>query len=447
MRLRLALVSTLRAMTAAWPRYTLEALGTAVCALLVAAVAAKAGPMIPIALLAGGLVVAAFAQSAKLAAGAWLVVGMAVPYWITTPAGITDIPPQIAMGACALVAFAPRVLNTRWVAVDALFAGLISALTLAWLIDDVGNSAYFQLSLHAVIGYLVGRVIAPMAGLGWTARAIAIGGGLVGLWAVVEYTAGVHLFTGLTGFAEGAIWAPTLDRGGAVRSEAAFGHPIVLGAVLASTIPFIALAPNVRYRPLLFALVVAGLATTASRGPVVAAGLTTLLVLVGGGRALVKPRVRQALVVIALVAALPAVNWMLNGSDTEQQDSARYRAVLYDRFAGDTQLVGVADGVHRAPGGRRMWRNLGSIDSTPVATALIYGWVAALLLVAGLLIAVWAALKRPANPAAIALAGQIPVLMTVALITQYRAWVFFLAGLAAAAAVAAPTRPRAGAAA
>ena len=70
-------------------------------------------------------------------------------------------------------------------------------------------------------------------------------------------------------------------------------------------------------------------------------------------------------------------------------------------------------------------------DNALVLTLLRYGYVPTFLIMAAVVCAAWMALRRSTrSPAALAVVGQLPSLVVVALITQYSMFLWFCVGLA-----------------
>ena len=217
-----------------------------------------------------------------------------------------------------------------------------------------------------------------------------------------------------------------------MRSEAAFGHPIVLGAVLASTIPFTMMARgfSTTTRVLLFSLTAGAIFVTGTRSAILAAVLGVIILVLGGHRHM-KFGTRAVLVALAVVAAFPAASWLMaTRADDDVEISSRGRERLYSNVLKDSHTLGIADFRARGQGGALLWRGRKSIDSTPIYISVTYGLFVAALFCLGLLIVLRESFSRRAGPAVIALAAQLPVLLTVAPITQLRTWWFALAGMA-----------------
>ena len=81
------------------------------------------------------------------------------------------------------------------------------------------------------------------------------------------------------------------------------------------------------------------------------------------------------------------------------------------------------------------------MDSALILAGLTYGLVVVVLLCVLCLTAVVALLRKDPSPPLIALVVQIPIVATVALITQYAAFLWFIVGLAVSAQAARDISP------
>jgi hypothetical protein len=113
----------------------------------------------------------------------------------------------------------------------------------------------------------------------------------------------------------------------------------------------------------------------------------------------------------------------------EAAGSAAYRADLLT-LVPQMRLLGVAEVFQVLPDGTAYFGNFRSIDSALILLGLSFGLIP-LVAVAGLLVAAAVLMLRgKATPPTIALVAQLPSLATVALITQYSFFLWFICGLA-----------------
>jgi hypothetical protein len=284
--------------------------------------------------------------------------------------------------------------------------------------------------------YVVGRRLAPAAGEDWTYRAFAVAAGLVAAWACVEIVFDWHVFEHFVGRSEESGWAVVQLRGGVARSEAAFGHSIAMGGFLVLGIPF-ALGSSFRNRTKLLLLVLlgAGLLASLSRGPILGGVLAALLVFLFLPSSHVSRGMRWTLFLAGLLATfvvLPQVlGFFTSIGPEETAGSVNYRYRLLDFWTDDVALLGRADSI-RIVRGETLYRGFQSIDNAWLVQGLQFGWVALVMVALAVAACVWRVLGRRGGPAEVSLAASALVLGTVALITQYGAAVWMMAGMAVA---------------
>jgi hypothetical protein len=389
--------------------------------------------IVPLAAVVALILAAYFSSRPKAGFAVWVAGTASIPIW----AGL-DTVTFIAPATAITVVLLPLLIrHGRWRIgwVDAAIALMVFFCILGMLYSTVSLSSISIVLLQWLPAFVVGRALAPAVGADFVNRCMAAVFAVVGAWSVIEFLFGMHLFVDFQGLSGQRVsWAPLQERGGVIRSEAAFGHAIALGAALAAAIPF-TIAARIRIGPKLIALslIAAGVVCTFSRGPLLAAGLTTLLTLLFA-RKFVTARLRRGftlLVVLAGAALVPALIDFFGSAGRELGDGTQYRERLFASFFEDLNLVGTANGMATDTGGNMFYRQFRSIDSALIVTGITYGTIVlviVLLLIAACAIAL---LRGRATPARIAVVGQIPVLATVALITQYAEVAWFLAGIAA----------------
>ncbi|MDV7198322.1 hypothetical protein R4172_12195 [Rhodococcus kroppenstedtii] len=295
--------------------------------------------------------------------------------------------------------------------------------------------AFTALVVQWLSSYLIGRGLGRACGEQFVANVVSVLAVFVAIWAMIEFGTGQHIFENLPGTNNQGGWAVIQERGGYARSEAAFGHAIILGGVLALTIPFL-FASTLRFRNLMMAIIGGGIIVSLSRGPMLAAILTVALIVVflpsslGTGK-----RIGAAITAgLTAVFAVPTVLSIFGAIQGDLDASTDYRTTVFSTLPSDMRIIGLAERVGVSPyGGGTTYRGANSIDSTPLILGMWWGWIAILLLVLAMLFAVVRIIRRRGSVAEIALVGQIPVLITVAPITQYGPLLFLVAGLAVAA--------------
>jgi hypothetical protein len=291
------------------------------------------------------------------------------------------------------------------------------------------------LIVRGLLAYSVARCLAPRAGLRWTASAVAIVLLICAAWSVVEYALNLHIFEHFDlGSPEGS-WAAIQYRGNHARSEAAFGDAIALGGALAMAVPFIFATSWRLSRKLMgLTLIGVGILATASRGPMAAALLGIVLMVALYRHAAISGRQRAIITLVVLVVSLVLYIGLvakISAAGSEASNSAAYRGKLYSYVLKDIHPFSLGDHVIYTRN-QVKYRQFPSIDSTFIYVALFYGWVPAAVFIFALLVLIRRALLFRAGPAAIAMLAQIPVLATVAPITQYETLLWFLGGLAVA---------------
>jgi hypothetical protein len=104
----------------------------------------------------------------------------------------------------------------------------------------------------------------------------------------------------------------------------------------------------------------------------------------------------------------------------EQQQSIAYRNFLYTTYSSAIQWVGQSP---LAP-------SIASADSTFLHIGLQFGWIVLIAVLVPLGVCAIRVMVGRGSVAEIAIVGQLPLFLTVALITQYEFMVFFVAGIA-----------------
>ena len=166
----------------------------------------------------------------------------------------------------------------------------------------------------------------------------------------------------------------------------------------------------------------------------------SIVFLQDGLTARVRAAATGAVAVVGLTL-VPLVTATFAAAGSEQSRSAEYRLHLTS-LIGRIDLIGLSGAAQRLSDGRLAFGAFKSIDSELILLGLTYGGVALGLTVVLLAVACIAVLLGRATAPTIAIAAQIPSLATVALITQYSAFVWFVAGLAVATQVRAMTPDR-----
>ncbi|KQU32228.1 hypothetical protein [Rhodococcus sp. Leaf233] len=384
-----------------------------------------------------GLIVAGggafyFASRPKAALAFWLCALCVAPFWLQIP-GLIAIPPSTIATLIVLPAVVRARPQDTMSGVDWM---LVVTSVLALLAAGLGLSPRYAASALVIqwaSAFLVARRLGYSLGRKYVTDVVAMAGVLVAAWAIIEFALKLHVYESVGTQLELGFWAEIQIRGGLARSEAGFGHAIALGGFLAATVPFV-MSSSFQLRLPMTAIVVIGTVTTLSRGPMLSAIVAVVLAVVFLSKG-IRTAVRFWTVVAGTLIALFAVPPLLQkfGEISNELDpSTAYRENLWTDIPGDLNWIGQARNVGIDPAGRSLWRNLGSVDSTPLLIGLDFGWIIVGLFTACIVIASWRVMSRKGSVAEIALVAQIPTLATVALITQYGAAVWFFAGLAVA---------------
>jgi hypothetical protein len=388
-------------------------------------------PILILALVLGAVAAAASAMHPKFGLFLWLAVLVFVPHWLGLEA-ILYLPP-VTLAGLVLVPAMLRGPRAQFDRVDGLLVVVLLGITAISFFGDTGRTLWAAMVVQWALAYTIGRRMSIAADVAWAAKAFAWLMVLVGAFAIVEFVTDWHPFVTVLGPSTAeAAWAPVISRGGYTRSEAAFGHPIALGAALVTAIPLLASSSGGRVaRVVGVCVLLAGTFATLSRGPLLGAVVTVLL-LVWAAKQL-KLGARVAILGTGSVVAYYAMQRLeiITTSDaTNLAASNATRSSVFTGLVEDMHPLGRADNIVIAPDGDLFYRGFTTIDNAFLLLGLHFGWLAPLSLALALLALTWRVVRGQSTPAGMALAGQWPVLLTVALVTQYAAVVWFLAGLA-----------------
>lgn len=401
--------------------------------------------LVPLALaVVVGVVLLAYRQP-RAGVTVWLVVICVVPVWFGisisyyfSPASLVGIPVAIALLARKLPPIG---------VVDLLAVFFFVACLAPVVLGGSTDSTVFTVLAEWLVAYVIGRFATAVAEPEWIYSVVAVLFTIVGLWAVIEYFLHWHPFVDLgpkNGLSE--TWAPIQGRGAQERSEGAFGHSIALGACLAMAMPLTLMS---RFRPavrlLMVVAMLAGTVFTLSRVSLGCAALGLLLT-VAFVRSERIAQVRGWVLGIlgaAAAAVVPMFLTVLADAGSEASDSGEYRGWIL-RLVPEIDLVGFSSVAYRTPSGVLRFGEFRSIDNALLLIGLTYGAIAIVIGLVLLVIATLRVLVRRASAPVVAIVAQIPALVSVALITQYAMFFWFVAGLAVATSIgsgAASTSP------
>ena len=355
----------------------------------------------------------------------WLGVVFFVPEWTRVELGPFPLRAYQVVGIAALTGslMSPRVrLRQGLGAVDAAFAGGVAVVVLFAASGSTPLFTLVNVVAAMAMPYAMGRISPD----GIQAR-MCVMGAVLAAWGILEIITNIHVFT---------TWMPSLShhwgeiqtRAGLTRAEASMGHAISFGATCALCLPYVARLR--RFQRLTGVLLVVGVMVSLSRGPLLA-----LVATAGLAAVFLVPRRRKTTAVLGLMLMTGLVALVLNfvytGSDaTDVQLSGDQRLVqLRSIFESVNWLQPVPFQV--SEGGALIANSVDTIDSTPLRFGVNYGWVGAALLLAPIGYALFSVIRaRESTPSALAVSGQIPVLLVTTLITQWQVLILFVAGLA-----------------
>ena len=366
----------------------------------------------------------------------WLLTLVLVPVWFG-PTLIVTFQPASAVGVIVVAAFAARWPRQFGVA-DLLVVFFFIACVAPLAIGGATPTTVFTVVAVWGVGYVLGRIAPLSVELPWVYSAVAVVFTGIAALSVLEFVMDWHVYSQLGRpnalFAE---YGQVQIRGDRARSEWSFGHSIALGASIAMAVPMAIVSSFGRLtRLVMLGVMLAGVAVTFSRIGIAAALLGAALTL-----ALVRsPRVREirgAAVVVLLVglaAAVPAIQGVFLEAGEEATLSAQYRGRLLD-LVPEIEILGFSGIAGSSSTGRLVFGEFASLDSQLLLLGLSYGALAVGLSFVLLILGAGAVISGRSTAAVVAVVAQVPGLMTVALITQYAVWFWFVAGLAVASVV------------
>ncbi|WP_223692391.1 hypothetical protein [Leifsonia poae] len=417
---------------------------------------AVTGPTVDRSLVAAAGIAAAVAaflvlrRSPKLAVAVWIVVLCFVPVWIGIGIGFNGnyyLPAVSAAALLVIVALLP-VRSFHFSLLDALVILLVVFALASLLTENPGIALGFAFSLftYFIVGYLLGRLAPLRVSADWIYGAVAVAFTVVSILAIIEFFAGWNPFVLIrVNNSMYTIWGSLQARGGVLRAEGAFGHSIALGSSLAIAIPLtLASRFPLLVRGGMVLLMLLATVFTFSRIGMIGALLGLVLSIVFMRDAISRRSrilLTSTLVVVSAVL-FPLVTTVFDDAGAEASGSAAYRGDLLS-LLGSMNLVGVAGSATKDSTGQVYFGNFRSIDSQLILTGLSSGLLALALIVVALVVGIVLVVLRRATAPTIAVVAQIPAFATVALITQYSVFVWFVIGLAASTQLALRGRGRA----
>lgn len=381
-----------------------------------------------------GLLVALmiFRAMPRLAFVTWGLVLFLVPVWVGATIGFF----WAAITLVTLTAIIAGIGRVGWGAPDLVVLVFAAVCVLLLALGRASSSATVTALLEWVVPYVWGRLVLSRVSAGFVYRVIAGLAAAVAVFALLEFATGRNVFVELPALGPSyAVWGPVQYRGGLLRAEGAFGHSIALGASLAIATAFL-LASSVRSAVKLggLLLAVAAIVVTFSRIGLVSVVVTVALsVVVGPG---LTRFARVVIVVTAAVAAIvvvPFISDVFLDAGDEATGSAAYRSDLLQLVPHLTLFGSSTDFSVISADGSYLGAFADSVDNALLLIALRFGIIPALLIVLLLVVAIVSVLiPGRANAGSIALVAQVPAILSVAFITQYGMFIWFVGGLAVA---------------
>lgn len=382
------------------------------------------------ALAAAIIVAVAFRFWPKAGFAVWVLVLFFVPVWVGATAGIF----WAAITALTVLLILINAHVVLLHAADVWMLAFVLVVVGLLGIGAVGLAATLTAVLEWVIPYVWGRVILGRVNTAWVTSTISIVALLAASLAIIEFATSFNPFVLIPGSGVGyETWSPLQERGGVLRAEGAFGHSIALGAALAMSSAFVVAT---KWRTFVkigaVALLTAATLLTFSR-----TGLITLVVTLVIATFLlrgVSMRFRLVMTSLGVIAGLmigPIMGAVFGAAGEEARESADYRTDLLILISHVEAFGNPGAWETLISGDYYLGHFARSIDNAVVLMLLRFGYVPTILLISVLACAVLLVF-RPSqrNPAAIAVAGQLPSLVAVALITQYGMFLWFCVGLA-----------------
>ena len=385
--------------------------------------------LIPLSLaLVGGLAALVFFRP-KVGVLLWLMTVAFVPFWMGASFVVYFVPTSL-LGILLLAAMRPGI--PRLGAADLIVAFFFVACLAPVLVGGGTQSTVFGALSQWLVAFLLGRLLPGKVDVRWIYTCAAVIFTVVAGLAVLEFFLAWNPFVTLGPANDLHIkWGNLQGRGTLLRAEGAFGHSIALGCSLALALPMVMAASfGVRTRVLMVVVMLGGVGVTISRISMICAVLAVLLTIafVSGVPRRLKVSI-LALLAVAAAALAPSFIAIFDTAGDEATNSANYRGDLL-QLVPDIDLLGISSAAYRSPTGELFFGRFQSIDSQVLFTGLTYGWFALAAGVALLVGGVIVVLRGRGTAATVAVVAQIPALATVALITQYSMWFWFVAGLA-----------------
>lgn len=370
----------------------------------------------------------------RIALVIWLLTFAFVPTWIGVDVG-TFLPAITVIGVLVLLT---NLGSTGWhlSRADLVIVVMILVGFLATTFYTSSFPSWVAMITQWLLCYLAAKTVIANTGVQFAGRALVAVLAVVAVLALIEFVFHWHPYVNLgpdNGLHE--TWGPIQERGGVDRSEWSFGHSIALSGALSMAIPFV-LGSDMHggKKAVLTVLLAAGTAATFSRAGLGAVALGIFLSLLFQANLRAKQKVAlSALLAVAAAFALPLIGRVFDNAGNEATWSSAYRGRLLDLIP-TMQPIGRASVAVVGGDGSVTFGGFQSIDSTFLQLGLGFGWLIALTALIPFVVLLIRILIRRGSTADLALFAQLPLIATVAMITQWQSLVWVLAGMAVVAA-------------
>ncbi|WP_028047339.1 hypothetical protein [Cellulomonas sp. URHE0023] len=316
--------------------------------------------------------------------------------------------------------------------VMALVLGLIAVCFIVGYVDLVQTYG-------AIIGwgipYLAGRVAGARIDARFVATCIALFFGVVSVLAIVEFVTANNLFSQLHSSNPAyARWSGIRIRGGVPRVEGAFGNSIALGGALAMSVPFAWTSRlHAGLKALILVLIGTASVLTFSRiGMGCTAFAVVLCMTVLRGEVSKSFRAWTAVAaVIGVGIAISFASGIFSSAGQEAEGSAEYRSDLTSLIPA-MSWIGQSASTSRDSAGTTSYGDFESIDSAMILVGLNYGILPLVVLLVSAVVSIVALLRGYRSASLVSVVALIPGLTSVAFITQFTTFFWFVVGMAVA---------------
>jgi len=376
-----------------------------------------------------GILVSITSRSSFTAAVFWVTAVLIIPPWIYLQfAGLRLAPAAVI--ALAIIVGRFRKTSLQINVVDRLMIAMAVAAVISAALASTPLHILSQIVLEWGLCYAAARLISADDAFGdYLARLGAVTGALAIAQAVTRVdVSDLPVFS----FSVGATnWMGLQSRAGIARAELTTGQSIALGGILAMFLAFALTSRSVRFKILFVVLISGGLFATVSRGALLSALLVVFLCVL---TLRITKASRFTLLGVTALAGLATAtffgDFLEQNATAELSDGTGYRQGLLSTFQYVRPFGLAENAVPSGVGTTFTWDGYFSIDNGILYIALYAGAAVAACVIGSLIVLLWWSTRRGLNGYAIAVLGQIPLLLTVAPITQYQDFLFLFLGLA-----------------